>query len=43
MGSDKKRIAGQLRFVLLRDVGQAFITDVAPKKEILTTLKEVSH
>jgi len=43
MSSDKKRVAGQLRFVLLRDIGHAFVTDGVPQKDILATLKEISH
>jgi shikimate kinase/3-dehydroquinate synthase len=43
MGSDKKRLAGQLRFVLLREVGQAFVTDAVPDPAILATLQEVSQ
>jgi 3-dehydroquinate synthetase len=42
MGSDKKRVAGQLRFVLLRDVGQAFVTDAVPEAAVLTTLRDIS-
>jgi 3-dehydroquinate synthase len=43
MDSDKKRLAGQLRFVLLREVGQAFVTDAVPDPAILATLQEVSQ
>jgi shikimate kinase/3-dehydroquinate synthase len=43
MDSDKKRLAGQLRFVLLREVGQAFVTDTVPDPAILATLQEVSQ
>lgn len=42
MGSDKKRVAGQLRFVLLRDVGQAFVTDAVPEAAVLATLRDIS-
>jgi 3-dehydroquinate synthase len=43
MNSDKKRLAGQLRFVLLREVGQAFVTDAVPDSAVLATLQEVSQ
>jgi 3-dehydroquinate synthase len=43
MGSDKKRLAGQLRFVLLREVGQVFVTHSVPESAILATLQEVSQ
>jgi shikimate kinase / 3-dehydroquinate synthase len=43
MDSDKKRLAGQLRFVLLREVGQAFVTDAVPDLAVLATLQEVSQ
>jgi 3-dehydroquinate synthase len=42
MGSDKKKVAGQLRFVLLRDVGQAFVTDAVPESDVLATLRDLS-
>jgi 3-dehydroquinate synthetase len=42
MSIDKKRLAGQLRFVLLRDVGQAFVTDAVPESAILATLRDIS-
>ncbi len=43
MSSDKKRVAGQLRFVLLREIGQAFVADGVPQKEVLATLQELSQ
>jgi 3-dehydroquinate synthase len=42
MGSDKKRVAGQLRFVLLHEVGQAFVTDAVPEAALLATLREIA-
>jgi shikimate kinase / 3-dehydroquinate synthase len=42
MSSDKKRLAGQLRFVLLHEVGQAFVTDAVPESAILATLRDIS-
>jgi 3-dehydroquinate synthetase len=38
MGTDKKRQAGRLRFVLLRGVGQPVIADDVPKKRVLDVL-----
>jgi 3-dehydroquinate synthetase len=43
MASDKKRLAGQLRFVLLRDIGEAFVVSNVPEPAILATIQEVSH
>jgi len=40
MGSDKKKQAGRLRFVLLHDVGDAFIRDDVPGEVVLATLNE---
>jgi shikimate kinase / 3-dehydroquinate synthase len=40
MGSDKKRAAGRLRFVLLRDVGDPFVTAEVPEAAVLATLSE---
>jgi shikimate kinase/3-dehydroquinate synthase len=42
MSSDKKRLAGQLRFVLLLEVGQAFVTEAVPESAILATLRDIS-
>jgi 3-dehydroquinate synthase len=42
MASDKKKIGRQLRFVLLREIGDVFVTDSAPRSAVLDTLKEVS-
>jgi 3-dehydroquinate synthetase len=42
MGNDKKRVGGQLRFVLLRDIGDAFVANDVPTSAVLETLKEVS-
>jgi len=43
MSSDKKKKAGQLRFVLLRKIGHAFVTDAVPEPAIAATLREVSQ
>lgn len=39
MGSDKKKAAGRLRFVLLHDVGDVFVTDEVEKTAVLATLR----
>jgi shikimate kinase / 3-dehydroquinate synthase len=41
MGSDKKKKAGQLRFVLLRDVGDVFVRGGIPATAVLETLAEM--
>jgi 3-dehydroquinate synthetase len=38
MGSDKKRTAGQLRFVLLRDIGDVFLSEAVPAEILEETL-----
>lgn len=40
MGSDKKKLRGQLRFVLLHDVGDIFVTPDVPPDAVLQTLQE---
>jgi 3-dehydroquinate synthase len=40
MGQDKKVVDGQLRFVLARGIGQAFVTGEVPKGIVLTLLKD---
>lgn len=42
MDNDKKRLAGHLRFVLLREVGQAFVTDAVPDPAVLATLTDLN-
>ena len=37
MGSDKKKKAGRLRYVLLKDVGDVFVTDEVPEEAVLNT------
>lgn len=39
MGSDKKKKAGRLRLVLLRDIGDVFVTDDIPDLALHETLK----
>ncbi|MCP5097508.1 MAG: 3-dehydroquinate synthase [Chloroflexi bacterium] len=41
MGSDKKKAAGQLRFILLRDVADVFIDGEVEKTAVLAALKRV--
>lgn len=43
MRRDKKRLAGKIRFVLLREVGMAFLTEDVPETDVLTTLLELSQ
>ena len=39
MQTDKKRVGGQLRFVLLRDVGDPFVADNIAESEVLEVLE----
>ena len=40
MGQDKKVIDGQLRFVLARGIGDAFVTADVPSDTVLGVLKD---
>ncbi|SNS43641.1 3-dehydroquinate synthase [Antarctobacter heliothermus] len=40
MGQDKKVIDGQLRFILARGIGQAFVTSDVPSDAVLTLLQD---
>ena len=40
MGQDKKVVAGQLRFVLTRGIGRAFVTADVPRGEVLRLLED---
>lgn len=42
MRSDKKRAAGYLRFVLMRDIGNAFVADAIAETAVLKTLEELT-
>ena len=42
MQRDKKKRAGQLRFILIRGIGQAFISDEVSNTEILATISVLS-
>jgi 3-dehydroquinate synthase len=41
MGTDKKRRAGRVRFVILREIGDVFVNDTVPETAVRATLKEV--
>jgi 3-dehydroquinate synthase len=40
MGQDKKVVDGQLRFILTRGIGQAFVTSDVPRDAVLAVLEE---
>lgn len=40
MGQDKKVVDGRLRFILARDIGQAFVTDAVPRDTVLRLLQD---
>ncbi|NOD91275.1 3-dehydroquinate synthase [Ruegeria sp. HKCCD4884] len=40
MGQDKKVVDGQLRFILARGIGQAFVTSDVPKDAVLSVLSD---
>jgi len=40
MGQDKKVVDGQLRFILARDIGQAFVAENVPRDVVLALLKD---
>ncbi len=40
MGQDKKVVAGTLRFILARDIGNAFITSDVPRDAVLSVLSD---
>ncbi len=42
MQHDKKKRAGQLRFILLRGIGDAFVSDEVANTEVLATISAVS-
>jgi 3-dehydroquinate synthase len=42
MGTDKKWISGQARFILLRGIGQPFIAKDVPKSTVIDVLKSVT-
>jgi len=42
MQRDKKKRAGQLRFILIRGIGQAFVSDEVSNDEIMGTISALS-
>ena len=40
MGQDKKVVDGQLRFILARGIGAAFVTTEVPREKVLSVLKD---
>jgi 3-dehydroquinate synthase len=42
MASDKKKKAGRLRFVLLRDIGDVFVADAVDQKAVIETVRELT-
>ncbi len=40
MAQDKKVVDGQLRFILARGIGQAFVTADVPREAVKTLLEE---
>jgi shikimate kinase / 3-dehydroquinate synthase len=42
MATDKKRAAGKLRFVLIREVGDVFVSGDVPETAVLTTLRALT-
>jgi 3-dehydroquinate synthase len=43
MAQDKKAVHGQLRFILARGIGAAFVTDDVPADAVLLLLKQALH
>jgi len=41
MASDKKKKAGRLRFVLIRDIGDVFVRDDVPPAAVMAALEAV--
>jgi 3-dehydroquinate synthetase len=41
MRRDKKASSGRIRFVLMRKVGDAFVTDAVPREKVVETLDEL--
>jgi 3-dehydroquinate synthase len=40
MGQDKKVVDGQLRFILARGIGEAFVTGNVPRHAVLDVLRD---
>lgn len=43
MGTDKKRQAGRLRFVLPRDLGDVVVSDAVPREDVLAVLEAMQE
>jgi len=43
MATDKKRIGGKLRFVLMREIGDILVTDSVPNSAVLETLSALTE
>jgi 3-dehydroquinate synthetase len=41
IGRDKKKTAGRIRFVLMKDVGDVFVTDDVEETDVLETVKDL--
>jgi 3-dehydroquinate synthetase len=41
MGSDKKAVAGQLHFVLVKEIGAPFVTSEIPAGVVMETIEEL--
>ncbi len=41
MRRDKKATSGRIRFVLLRQIGEAFVTDAVPPEKVMMTLSDL--
>ena len=39
---DKKAVSGKIRFVLMREIGDVFVTDEVPKEDVMATLEAVT-
>jgi 3-dehydroquinate synthase len=40
MGQDKKVVAGQLRFILARDIGDSFVATDVPQDVVMSVLND---
>lgn len=40
---DKKAVSGKIRFVLMRGIGDVFVTEDVPRKEVMATLEAVTN
>jgi 3-dehydroquinate synthetase len=43
MSSDKKKSAGQIRFILIRAVGDVFISRDVPETAVLQSIKDLQE